>query len=231
MRILLTETNWTSLGLARDLQEEGFLVTRAGDGEEALHMAEFARNDAVLIDTDLPDMDFEEVLATITMRVPGLPVFVIGGADRGLSTAEVLDLGADDIFGEPLDPVLIGQRIRAVVRRARGLSSPQIELGGLTVNLASAVLSYGGRTIGLTRYEYEIIEMLALRPGQIIARDDIMTQLYALEDEPSEKIIDVYLSRIRGKLRAAGHAADILRSARNRGVSLWPCQRDMRKAA
>lgn len=231
MRILVTETTWTTMTFAKVLEDQGFMVTRASDGADALQYAGIGLNDAIVIDADLSDMCSRNMIAAIRGVRPDLPIFLVASGRTAPDTAEMLALGADDVFAVPFDFCVIAQRIRAVVRRAAGLASPQIEFGALLLNLASRQLLCLGRPIHLTRYEYEIIEMLSLRLHQFVRREDIMTQLYAFDDEPSDKIIDVYLSRIRAKLRAAGLSRDAIVATRNRGHMLVSEEKDCQAAA
>ncbi|MGR3320382.1 MAG: winged helix-turn-helix domain-containing protein [Pseudooceanicola sp.] len=102
--------------------------------------------------------------------------------------------------GWPYDGDEIASRLRAYIRRSHGFASQAPSFGGLTVDLDRRVVSFGARSIHLTRLEYELVEMLTLADGRLVSRDAIMTRLYGWEDEPEAKIIDVYICRIRAKL-------------------------------
>ncbi len=217
MRALLTETSWDMMAVAKELSAREFLVTRVNGGHDVLQLAEIGRQDFVVIDADLPDMSLPTALKSLARMKSSVPVFVVGSQTPPISTAEILELGADDHFSTPLAFDVVAQRIRAVVRRSAGLARAHIELGDLAIDIQTCQLFCCGKPIHLTRLEYEMIETMALHADRILTRDEIMGQLYGYENEPTEKIIDVYLSRIRRKLRAAGFHGTILQSARNRG--------------
>lgn len=220
MRILLTETTWTTMTLAKRLESQGFLVSCAGDAADALHMLAVLPGDAVIVDSDLPDMPARDLVLTIRAKWPEMPLFMFAETAGAFDHITALNLGADDLFLPTDDDLVIDQRIRAVVRRASGLASPLVEMGALLLNLSNRTLTCNGQPVRLTRYEYEIVESLALHQGQFVCRERLMAQLYAFDEGPTDKIIDVYISRIRTKLRRAGLVRDILRAVRNRGHML-----------
>ena len=122
-------------------------------------------------------------------------------------------------------------RLRAYVRRARGFARPQIGLGVLTLDLDLRQVRAGGTLVPLTRLEYEIVESLALRRGAVMTREEIMLQLYAWEDEPDAKILDVYLCRIRSKLAAAGAGGSLIATSYSHGYRLAACPEGLALAA
>ncbi|GGE35398.1 DNA-binding response regulator [Primorskyibacter flagellatus] len=221
MRILITDTTWTMAALAHDLHEAGFLVTLAADGAELLEYLRTGQQDAVLIDPDLPDMAARDLLRQVRETDARVPLCLVQAGATPPDRQQAMTEGADDVIDWPRQAGgdLMAQ-LRAYVRRARGFARPEIGLGGLTLDLDLRQLRAGGTLVPLTRLEYEIVESLALRRGAVMTREEIMLQLYAWQDEPDAKILDVYLCRIRSKLALAGAADSLIATSYSHGYRL-----------
>ncbi|GAA6187921.1 response regulator transcription factor [Litorivita sp. NS0012-18] len=213
MRILISDTNWTTAALARDLRAAGFFVTEANDGEELIEFALNGMQDAILFDLDLPDMKGADVLRSLRAILPHTPICTTGAKVDGTLRVKLMDAGADDVFARDTDGALIAAHLRAFVRRTNGFATPLLRNGSLEIDLSAQSVSIQGTPLHLTRLEYELIEMLSLRSGILVTREMIMSQLYAWEDEPDPKIIDVYICRIRSKMAALGAADDLIHTS------------------
>ncbi|NIZ10895.1 response regulator transcription factor [Pseudooceanicola sp. HF7] len=233
MRLLVTDTTWNIAGLSHALLKQGFYVTEAANAEETLEYASTAEQDAVLIDPDLPDMSAAQLVSKLRMAHPKLVICIVSRRDTQAIRAEFLTRGADDVIEWPNKAPEIASRLRAYVRRAAGFCMPVIQSGLLQLDLSAMTLHYGDMPIHLTRVEYEMIEMLMLRNGAIVTRDQIMMQLYAWQDEPDPKIIDVYTCRIRAKLAAIGAPDDVIVTSFGQGIRIpiYSAPRDTKTAA
>ena len=220
MRLLVADTTWNIAGLAHALRKEGFYVTEAGSGAELLEFASSAEQNAILIDPDLPDMDAGDLIARLRADHPRMVIVVVSRRVEDAMRTRFMARGADELFEWPAKPVEIAARLRAYVRRTCGFASPQLTSGALTLNVEERAVHWGQMPLHLTRLEYELIEMLMLRAGGMVTRDQIMLQLYAWQDEPDPKIIDVYICRIRSKLAAIGAPEDVLVTAFGQGVRI-----------
>ena len=221
MRILLTDTTWNMAILARELREAGFFVSEAGDCSEMIEFIKSGQQDAVIIDPDLPDGDAYDLLRRIRSLKPHMPICMF---DRDVSEEarlKALSLGADDYVEWPTHGVAdIMARLRAYIRRAAGFSSSRIRVGDMRLDLDLQKVYVFDMPVRLTRLEYELIETMALRSGALISRDEIMLQLYAWQNEPDSKIIDVYICRIRAKLAAAGALEEMIVTSFAQGYRL-----------
>lgn len=213
MRILISDTNWTTAAIARDLRAAGFFVTEANDGEELIEFALNGMQDAILFDLDLPDMKGADVLRSLRAILPHTPICTTGAQVDGALRVKLMEAGADDVFARDTDGALIAAHLRAFVRRTKGFATPLLRNGSLEIDLNAQSVSIQGTPLHLTRLEYELIEMLSLRSGILVTREMIMSQLYAWEDEPDPKIIDVYICRIRSKMAALGAADDLIHTS------------------
>lgn len=217
MRVLISETTWATSAVAHDLASEGFLVSRANDGEETLLYIRDAVQDAVIFDADLGDITTPRAIRSLRVFRPILPVLVIAeNADRNVQR-ELFAAGADHVATEIPEPKELAARVRATARRAARFTSPVIQIGDVTFNLDARRVQVGGIPVALTPSEYEIVEHLILRQRQIVSRDEIMTHLYGLEEGPDPRILDVHSTRIRKKLAAAGANPKHLRAINARG--------------
>lgn len=220
MRVLLAETTWHSATAAADLRRAGFLVTSVDDGATLMDFAADGAQSAVLFDLELPDTDGASLMKGLRAAHPQLPVFVLARGTEWATCQTLFQLGADDVVNGPFAPRELAERVRAAVRRAQGFAQPEIQIGPLTIDTRAQQALWAGHALKLTRKEYEILEMLALARDRMVSRDEIMSQLYAWEDEPAARILNVYLSRIRGQITAAGGAPAILQTVWGLGYRL-----------
>jgi DNA-binding response OmpR family regulator len=220
MRILIAMTTWAAMTAAKDLAEAGFLVTRAEDGTDLLEYADLSEQNAILFDADLPDMEASACLKQLRrVRPDAAIVLLVPPGARATATRALAD-GADDVVTYGTDARELAARVQAVARRRAGLSDPVVQFGDLTLDIARQRASVLGRPLHLTRLEYELVESLALRPGRIVTKDEILGQLYALEDAPVSKIIGVYVCHIRQKIAALGGDPGVISNQRGRGYAL-----------
>lgn len=221
MRILLTDTTWNMAILARELRDAGFFVTEASDCSEVTEFIRSGQQDAVIIDPDLPDGNAFDLLRSIRSLKPHLPVCLFDREVTDEARRKAMSLGADDFIEWPTHGVGdIMARLRAYIRRADGFSSSRIRVGDLRLDLDRQEVHVFDMPVRLTRLEYELIETMALRAGALVTRDEIMLQLYAWQNEPDSKIIDVYICRIRAKLVAAGALEEMIVTSFAQGYRL-----------
>ncbi|MGI3170369.1 response regulator transcription factor [Pseudooceanicola sp. C21-150M6] len=221
MRILITDSTWNMAIIGRNLRDAGFYVTEAADGDDILEFLKTSQQDAVVLDVDLPHMTACELLRQIRRVDPHIPVCIGAKNWSEADSLKALIAGADDTFTFDHDEAdALPARLRAYVRRVAGFASSEVTVGDLQIDIDRQVVRFGDLPIRLTRLEYELVETLVLRGGALITRDDIMVQLYAFQDEPDAKIIDVYICRIRAKLMAAGASHNFISTAFAQGYRL-----------
>ncbi|WP_375175596.1 response regulator transcription factor [Pseudooceanicola sp.] len=232
MRLLLTDTTWNMAILARELRGAGFFVTEAPDAADLMEYVLNGQQDAILIDPDLPDGEALELIGRIRAVKGHIPICLFARKVDNDLTTRALARGADDVIRWPDHGIGdIMARLRAYIRRAAGFATSEVEFGGLYVDLERQQVRYGDMPVHLTRLEYELVETMALRRGALITREEIMLQLYAWQDEPDVKIIDVYICRIRAKLAAAGALEDVIATSFSQGYRLCTLPMDVHSLA
>ena len=211
MRILLTDTTWNMAIFAKELRSAGFFVSEAADGAEVMEFARNGQQDAIVIDPDLPDGDAMDLVRRLRALDQHIPIVLLSRNVTDEDLTRAVAQGADDFLRWPDHGVEeIMARLRAYIRRASGYCTPVIRTGDLEIDLNTQSVRFDGVTVHLTRLEYELVETMVLRNGALISREEIMLQLYAWQDEPDAKIIDVYICRIRAKMAAAGAVDDVI---------------------
>ncbi|WKX72961.1 response regulator transcription factor [Streptomyces sp. XD-27] len=217
MRLLLVEDdNHVAAALSAVLARHGFDVTHARSGEEALQAL---LPDAgppfgvVLLDLGLPDQDGFEVCGRIRKRTTTPVIMVTARADVR-SRIHGLNLGADDYVVKPYDPMELLARIHAVSRRTTSADGPApveeppaegprppLRLGALTIELPTRQVSVSGATVPLTRKEFDLLALLAQRPGVVFRREQIISEVWRTSWEGTGRTLEVHIASLRSKLR------------------------------
>ncbi len=205
MRVLLIEDDSaTAKAIELMLKSEDYVCDSTDLGEDGLDIGKIYDYDLIILDLMLPDIDGREVLRRMRTAKVQTPILILSGLSQTDDKVKALTAGADDYLTKPFDKEELIARIRAIVRRYDGHSDAIIRTGGLSINLDTQTVTLDGQKIYLTRREYSILELLALRKGSTLTKDMIMSHLYGGMDEPEIKIIDVFVCKLRRKLSAAG---------------------------
>ncbi len=205
MRILLVEDDSaTAQSIELMLKMEGMCIQTTDLGEEAIDLAKVYDYDLVLLDLNLPDMGGMTVLRRLRAAKIETPVIVQTGDTSTQAKVDALSAGADDFMTKPFHKDELVARIHAVIRRSKGHAQSLISVGDIAIDLKSKTVSVSGREVRLTGREYLTLEALVLRKGNVITKDVVMNHLYGGLDEPGLKIIDVFVCKLRKKLRLAG---------------------------
>jgi len=205
MRILLVE-DYPPLqkSVSRGLRESGFAVDATGDGEEALWFARSGEHDAIVLDLMLPKIDGLTILRRLRAEGHAVPVLILTAKDTVADRVRGLDLGADDYLVKPFAFEEFLARVRALVRRKYDARSPDVRVGDLVLDTAGRCARRGDEALPLTPREYALLELLALRAGEVVTRAEINEHLYAFDGEPDSNVIDVYVGHLRKRLEAGG---------------------------
>ena len=201
MRILLVEDQVTLVkALRQGLEEEGFAVDAALDGEEADVKARATQYDVIVLDVMLPKVDGLTLLKR--WRADGIPTHVLmltakGGLDDRVGG---LDSGADDYLTKPFELEELLARIRALIRRGHQIKDPLIKVYDLTLDTAARRVERAGQSIHLTPREYALLEFLAFHRGKVVTRTMIWEHLYDEYDENTSNVVDVYIRYLRNKI-------------------------------
>jgi two-component system, OmpR family, response regulator RegX3 len=202
MRVLVVEDEETiAEPLAEGLRREGFTVTVAGTGAEAL-AAEDA--DVVLLDLRLPDIDGLDVCRQLRAR-SDVPIIVVTARGEEVDRVVGLELGADDYVVKPFGIRELIARIRAVTRRSRGRSTDgPIRIGELELDERSRRATIGGEELDLTPKEFDLLVALGRDPGAVVSRPRLLEDVWNTSWYGSTKTIDVHVAALRRKLGDAG---------------------------
>ncbi|ANJ09844.1 response regulator transcription factor [Streptomyces parvulus] len=208
MRLLLVEDdNHVAAALSAILARHGFDVTHARSGEEALQalVPEVDGFGVVLLDLGLPDQDGYEVCGKIRKRT-STPVIMVTARSDVRSRIHGLNLGADDYVVKPYDTGELLARIHAVSRRtaqedATGSTETVVRLGALRIELPTRQVSVDGTAVPLTRKEFDLLALLAQRPGVVFRREQIISEVWQTSWEGTGRTLEVHVASLRGKLR------------------------------
>ncbi len=208
------------------LERHGISVTHVTDGRVGLREALRRVHDAVVLDLMLPTMDGLTVCRELRAH-SDVPILMttarISESDRVLG----LELGADDYLVKPFSPRELLARVKASVRRARGLTGPShwLRVGPLELSTASATARFQGRPLEVTDYEFAILRVLAERRGQVLSREQILELAKGSAEEAFDRSIDGRISRLRQKFGEDSRRASILRTIRGVGyMMVWEAE-------
>ncbi|MFF0109113.1 response regulator transcription factor [Streptomyces hirsutus] len=208
MRLLLVEDdNHVAAALSAVLARHGFDVTHARNGEEALQalVPEADRFGVVLLDLGLPDQDGYEVCGKIRKRT-GTPVIMVTARADVRSRIHGLNLGADDYVVKPYDTGELLARIHAVSRRTVQEDTPssgeaELRIGSVRIDLSTRQVSVNGAVVPLTRKEFDLLALLAQRPGVVFRREQIISEVWRTSWEGTGRTLEVHVASLRAKLR------------------------------
>jgi two-component system cell cycle response regulator CtrA len=221
VRVLLIEDD---IGIARTVElvlaKDGVICDRVELGGDGLQLNKLYNYDLVILDIMLPDMDGYNVLKQLRHSRSDVPILILSTINTSEQKIRGLGFGADDFLTKPFDQEELLARIRAIVRRSKGHSSPIIKIGKLIVSLDTHTTMIGDNTVRLTTKEQDMLEIMALRRGQIISKEVFLSQLYNGIDEPEAKIVDVFICKIRKKLMKASGGVNFIETIWGRGYCL-----------
>jgi DNA-binding response OmpR family regulator len=201
VRVLLIEDHKPLVrALRQGLEEEGFAVDVAYDGEEGAYKARTADYDAIILDLMLPKEDGLSLLRR--WRTDGLTTHVLVLTARSSIEDKVrgLDLGADDYLTKPFQLEELLARLRALVRRGYQVKDPLLRIYDLEIDTAAHTVKRAGQAIHLTPREYALLQFLAYHRGQVVSRSMIWEHLYDEDDENQSNVVDVYIRYLRNKI-------------------------------
>jgi DNA-binding response OmpR family regulator len=201
VRVLLVEDHKPLVrALRQGLEEEGFAVDIACDGEEADHKARGTNYDVIVLDVMLPKKDGVALLKE--WRRDGIATHILMLTARGALEDRVhgLDHGADDYLTKPFELEELLARIRALIRRGHHVKDPVLRAYDLSIDTAARTVRRAGQPIHLTPREYALLEFLAFHRGKVVTRTMIWEHLYDEHDESTSNVVDVYIRYLRNKI-------------------------------
>lgn len=220
MRILIIEDHAPArAALTQGLQEAGFAVDAAGNGREGLQLAMAGGYDAVVLDLMLPGLDGLTVLQRLREAGRKTQVLILTAKDGVADRVKGLDVGADDYLVKPFAFPELLARLRALTRRRYDKADPVLRVGDLEVHTHTREARRGGDLLALTPREYTLLELLAMRAGEVVSRADIMAALYDMNADAASNVVDVFVGNVRRKIDPAGRVP-LLHTRRGHGYQL-----------
>ncbi|HEY5211299.1 MAG TPA: phosphate regulon transcriptional regulator PhoB [Stellaceae bacterium] len=208
--------------LRYNLEKEGFVVTEAHDGEEALLLLREAPPDAVLLDWMLPRVSGLEICRQIR-RVPAwreMPVIILTARGEEGDRVRGLDSGADDYIVKPFSPSELIARLRAVIRRARPSTVARtLGFSDLVMDLHAHRVARAGAPVRLGPTEFRLLRFVLERPGRVFSREQLLDGVWGRDAEVEPRTVDVHIRRLRKALNEGGRP-DLIRTVRAAGYAL-----------
>jgi len=201
MRVLVVEDDEI---LAEQIQasllEAGYSVDMANDGEDGHFLGDTEPYDAVILDFGLPILDGSSVLKKWRAAGKKMPVLVLTARDSWSDKVDGLDAGADDYLTKPFIVEELLARLRALIRRAAGQSSAQLECGPVLLDTRNGRVTVSGRAVKLTAQEFKLLSYMMHHTGKVISRTELTEHIYDQDFDRDSNTIEVFVNRIRKKL-------------------------------
>ncbi len=221
MRVLLIEDDSaTAQSIELMLKSESFNVYTTDLGEEGVDLGKLYDYDIILLDLNLPDMSGFEVLRMLRVSKVRTPILILSGLAGIEDKVKGLGFGAADYMTKPFHKNELVARIHAIVRRSKGHAQSVIQTGDLLLNLDAKTVEVNGQQVYLTHKEYQMLELLSLRKGKTLMKETFLNHLYDGMNEPAQKIIDVFICKLRKKLAIASGGKDYIETVWGRGYVL-----------
>ncbi|NUZ05273.1 response regulator transcription factor [Piscinibacter koreensis] len=204
MRILLVEDDKVLAdALSRALVQSAHAVDIVGTGEEADHALLLGIHDLVILDIGLPGLSGLDVLRRLRARRATTPVLMLTALDSLDDRVRGLDLGADDYLAKPFDLPELEARVRALLRRGAN-STPWLEHGLLSFDTVGRRVFHDKRPVELSPRELAMLELLLMRAGRVVSKEQMANHLYGWGEEVADNAIEVNIYRLRKKLEPLG---------------------------
>lgn len=201
MRILVVEDDANLNRQLKDaLTDAGYVVDVAFDGEEGHFLGDTEPYDAVVLDIGLPQMDGLSVLEAWRRDGRVMPVLLLTARDRWSDKVQGIDAGADDYVAKPFHMEEVLARLRALVRRAAGHASNEIEVGPIRLDARAGRVTVDGQALKLTSHEFRLLAYLMHHKGKVISRTELTEHLYDQDFDRDSNTIEVFVGRLRKKL-------------------------------
>ncbi len=213
MRLLVVEDDKDlNRQIVTALENAGYAVDKAFDGEEALYLGETEPYDAVILDLGLPKVDGVTVLQGWRRADKRMPVLILTARDRWSDKVTGFDAGADDYVVKPFHVEELLARVRALLRRAAGHATSELVCGPVRLDTRASRVVVDGNPVKLTSHEYRLLAYLMHHQGRVVSRTELVEHLYDQDFDRDSNTIEVFVGRLRKKL-----GVDIIETVRGLG--------------
>ena len=202
MRVLLVEDDLKIVSfISKGLKEAGFAVDHADDGENGLHLALTESYDAAVIDIMLPRLDGLSIIERMRQQRINTPVIILSAKRSVDDRVKGLQTGGDDYLTKPFSFSELLARINALIRRASNISEPtSIVVGELSINLITREVLRDNKRVDLQLREFSLLEYLMRNQGRVLSKTMILEHVWDYSFDPQTNVVDVLVSRLRGKV-------------------------------
>lgn len=213
MRLLVVEDDKDlNRQIVNALENAGYAVDKAFDGEEGLYLGETEPYDAVILDLGLPKIDGVSVLQGWRRAEKTMPVLILTARDRWSDKVAGFDAGADDYVVKPFHIEELLARVRALLRRAAGHATSELTCGPVRLDTRASRVVVDGNPVKLTSHEYRLLAYLMHHQGRVVSRTELVEHLYDQDFDRDSNTIEVFVGRLRKKL-----GVDIIETVRGLG--------------
>jgi two-component system cell cycle response regulator CtrA len=180
------------------------IVDETNDSQEVLDLIKFYEYDAILLRLSEERPSEVELIRKLRLAKVRAPIVAVARSMTESARLRILQAGADDLIVNALSHEEVFMKMQNLIRRSRGFQDSSLCIGSVEINMNAKKIFAKGKPVTLTKKEYQIAEILALRKGAVLSKEAILDHLYGGLDEPNPKIIDVFICKIRKKLQSMG---------------------------
>jgi two-component system, cell cycle response regulator CtrA len=221
MRVLLIKDDCANRRhIELSLRGEDICAESIETGEDGIQCARHSDYDAIVLDLGLPDISGLEVLRALRRARIDTPVIMISVVAAPQSKIKALNAGADDYVTLPCNDGELIARLRAVVRRSKGISDSRVSFGPMTIDLIAKTVEAQGQRVPLSGKEYLILELLSLRRGKPVSKETMINHIYTDGEGPNSPTIGLFMHRLRKKLAAASGGRRYIETVQQHGYLL-----------
>ncbi|MDQ0469727.1 response regulator transcription factor [Labrys wisconsinensis] len=218
MRLLVVEDDHDlNRQIVQALEDAGYAVDRAYDGEEGHFLGDTEPYDAVVLDVGLPRIDGITVLERWRRAGRAMPVLILTARDRWSDKVQGFDSGADDYVAKPFHMEEVLARLRALIRRTTGHATNEFVCGPVRLDARAGRVVVDGNPVKLTSHEYRLLAYLMHHTGRVVSRTELVEHLYDQDFDRDSNTIEVFVGRLRKKL-----GVDVIQTVRGMGYILAP---------
>lgn len=223
MKILLVEDDEAMASAITDvLVTHHYLVTVAQDGRAGVQLAESGEYDLIVLDVVLPELDGLSLCRQLRNQGNSVPILLLTAQASSHDRVTGLDAGADDYLIKPFDFAEFLARIRALLRRGGGASSPIITHGNLRFDPSANEFTYQDKPLRLTRKEYLLLELFLMNPRRVFSRGVILDRLWTADEFPGEETVTTHVKSLRQRLKSVGAPTNLIETVYGLGYRLKP---------
>ena len=217
VRVLLIEDDAAlRLGLARQLEADGYRVDHAADGADGLFQAQEYPVDLVIVDLGLPKLSGIDVVKRLRGEGRTLPILILTARGSWQDKVVGLEAGADDYLVKPFEYPELAARVKALLRRSLKAASDVLTLGPFAIDFSAQSARLGGAAVELTAFEYRLLEFLVRERARVVSKQELADYLYPHDEDRDSNVLEVLMGRLRRKLDPDGTLAPI-ETLRGRG--------------